>query len=313
MLALFVALAVFAGCSSSHPRISAPTSSTPKPPQARIDGLYHLVSDKTMKNNGVAQPDSQPFDEQWAFRSGCFDGGCTAAARKVTDANDQPPQTFDFVDGYWTTTVERANGSNCAPNGPEINTALWMMWSLQAQSDGTLVGTITNIAVDACQYFDEYQVTLNRVGDAPANANLPDPAASPPLSPSVAQGFRGEYSETDTVRGSQSTGTAAYHVTTDCLRSGDRCVSYAIGDPVPDGGGVLLFASYTFADSKWSTSGVSVTTQCGTGIRNVTFYLPATPVPNPITTLTGEGQIDYTGDKCPAQVLQDYQLRRTGD
>jgi len=306
--ALIAAVAVFAGC-SSHQAGNPPA--TPKTPQARLDGLYHLVSGKTVLASEIFQQGQPPLDQQWAFRSACSDV-CTATATMVSTTGDEQVRVFDYVDGRWTRTVEQPKQASCDLNGQHFDTTMWVRWSVQPQPDGTLTGTIANVGTDACQYVQEFSVTLTRVGDAPANANLPDPAAQPKPRSSVAQGLRGRYLQTATVRGQEyDTATQYWQVTTVCVRSGDSCATYLVGPPAPDNG-PPQFASYTFANGKWTQSGVSVSQDCGTGVRNIIFTLPAAPVPNPIAAIVGEGQIDYTGN-CPAHTVEDYQLQHTGD
>lgn len=309
MTAAFAALATLVGCSPGQPGGSATTSALPKPPPAKLDGLYRIVSDKTMTENEVSQDDPHKFDERWVFRSGCTDI-CTATAKKVAD--DAQLRVFDYINGSWTTTADVPDGADCTPNKQQFLSVLWTIWSLQPRPDGSLTGTLTNVGTDACQWIKKYSVTLTRIGDAPPNANLPDPAAQPKRGSSVAQQLWGKYTKTATVRDAQTPPLITnFQVTTDCLRNGELCVTYMVGGRGPNNG-PLQFASYVFGHGKWLQSGVQVSQDCGPGVRDSSYSPPAPPVPNPITTLTGEAHITYTGS-CPPNKFEDYQLQRTGD
>jgi hypothetical protein len=309
---IVTALAVIAsigGCSSHQPGNSGTHAGTPQSPQARLDGLYHLVSGKTVLSSETWQQGA--LDQQWAFRSACSDV-CIATAKLVSASNDDQVRVLDYVDGHWTRTVEQAKQASCDLNGQHFDTTMWVRWSVQLQTDGTLTGTIANIGTDACQYIQEFAVTLTRIGDAPANANLPDPATQPKPRSSVAQGLRGKYLQTAAVRGREfDTATQNWQATTSCVRGGDRCVTYLVAAPVPENGPVGL-ASYTFGDGKWTQSGVPVSQECGPGVRNITFSPPAPPVHAPIAAVVGEGRIDYSGS-CPPHAVEDYQLQHVGD
>jgi serine/threonine-protein kinase len=98
-----------------------------------------------------------------------------------------------------------------------------------------------------------------------------------------------------------------YVVRTDCLRTGDRCVSLL--HTAPATAMVLLYA-----DGNWNYDREFDGT-CGRGRQThvrivVPFALPQ-PLQDPITTLTGSGHEELTGG-CPSTDVQ-VTLTRTGD
>ena len=70
----------------------------------------------------------------------------------------------------------------------------------------------------------KYTVTFTRTGDVDVNS-LPDPASQPPRVVSPAEALHGRYHQTEThTNGEKDESDPS--VRTDCLRTGDRCMSY---------------------------------------------------------------------------------------
>ena len=93
---------------------------------------------------------------------------------------------------------------------------------VQPHPDGTLAGESNQLIAVGCA--NKRPVTFTGSGDVDVNT-LPDPATLPPRVVSPAEALRGHYRETDvTPNGYRD--QADYVVSTDCLRTGDRCMSF---------------------------------------------------------------------------------------
>jgi serine/threonine-protein kinase len=111
-------------------------------------------------------------------------------------------------------------------------------------STGNLSGDYTALTSGTCS--GKGQVTFNRAGDADVNS-LPDPAKlAPPVVP-PAQALHGRYLETTTYTNGQPQTQADYAVKTDCLRTGDRCMS-RFHSPLSE------FVPLVFEDGKWTSN-----------------------------------------------------------
>src|SRR6185312_16146183 len=190
---------------------------------------------------------------------------------------------FDEVDGRWL-AVDATPGE-CKGNPSAEG---WVTVSLQSQSEDTLTGEYVVTAQAGCA--GKYPVTFTRTSDAPVGG-LTDPASLPARVVSPAHGLHGRYADTVTrTNGSQT--HANFTVRTDCLRSGERCLSYFWGG---DGSIRLVFDG-----GEW-TQTTSQDTPCGGGTQHTTitieYPLPQPPA-DPFVTLTGQGKSQSTG-ACP--------------
>jgi hypothetical protein len=139
-------------------------------------------------------------------------------------------------------------------------------------------------------------------------SKLPDPASQPARVVSPAAALHGRYHLTNTyVDGNRE--QADYAVQTNCLRAGDRCVSY-FGKT--DRTRALLFGANKWIDEAETDV---VCPPSSSAHLKTTDQLPL-PVPpqDPITVLTGHGHVELTN--APANCLaEDYDIKyaRTGD
>ena len=147
-------------------------------------------------------------------------------------------------------------------------------------------------------------MTFTRTADVDVTS-LPDPGTQAARVVSPAEALHGRYHETVT---SAARGKAEYDfaVRTDCLRTGDRCMSYFHN---PD-----VAVPLVFGGGKWTqnvdygpcpaggTAHVKITAQ---------YPLPAPPQ-DPITLLTGHAHQEATGSAC-VSFDADGEFVRTGD
>jgi hypothetical protein len=155
---------------------------------------------------------------------------------------------------------------------------------LQPRPDGTLAGDYPKTASVGCGL--KRTVTFTRTGDVDVNS-LPDPASQPPRVVSPAEALHGRYHDTQTFAGGYKF-EYDYAVRTDCLRTGDRCVSYFHN---PDSVVPLVFGA-----GKWT--------------EDKDYPLPQ-PRQDPITLLTRHGHQTSTGSACSGGDF-DEKFSRTG-
>jgi serine/threonine-protein kinase len=206
---------------------------------------------------------------------------------------------FDEIGGRWVAVT--LGSDQCKGATAEF----WQVFTLQPRPDGTLAGDYTAVTQNLCA--DRRTVTFTRTGDVDVN-NLPDPAGQPPRVPSPAEALRGQYRTLRTFKSGSPQQQSTSTVTTNCLRTGDRCISYLHGKsnrlPLIFGGG------------NW-TLDIDVDDSClATGEPthvNITGQYPLPQPPqDPIRLLTGHGHQRQTGS-CALDTDYDETLTRTAD
>ena len=150
-------------------------------------------------------------------------------------------------------------------------------------------------------------LALARTGDVDSSVQVADPETQPPRLVSEAQGLHGRYHDTLNYADGYSLAQDEV-VRTECLRTGDRCISLTYG---ADG-----VAALVFANGKW-TKGLENKSPCeagGTALEKYTanYALPLPPQ-DPITVLTGRGHLEVIGTACAVGVDFDEKFERTGD
>ncbi len=206
---------------------------------------------------------------------------------------------FDDVGGRWLSVF--VSEAKCdGVDGERFDVV-----SLQPSPDGTLTGewTTTN-SQGSCTA--KRTVTFIRDGDTDLG-DLPDPDGLPPRVVSPAQALHGRYKREVTYPGGDTLQEFDYNARTDCLRTGERCVSVlANNDAYVE---ILVFGSgawtrnseFDFLCSAGGTSHVKITAE---------FPLPQPPQ-DPITLLTGHGHEEESGTACESSDF-DEKLVRTG-
>ena len=317
--ALVLAGGLFAGITLSQrdeptpaaapdPTTAAPESSaTPPVDEGPFTGLYRADFGPVTKIDDVAIPGALPSTANYAVRSACRPTGCVAIATRLTgDTNFATTLEFDQIDGRWR-SVALANAP-CSGRNAEI----WEVYTLDpapGTADGdsapALSGVQTRSGTTICQ--EKRTMTFTRTGPLDEAASPPDPNALPPRVVSPAEALRGHYRLTRTFKGGGPQPLGDSFISTDCLRSGERCMSYftsTMGD-VP----------LVFGNGNW-IAGDEADGQCPDGSTahlktSALFPLPQ-PVPNPIPELSGGGRWTQTGG-CPVDIEFDETFTRTGD
>jgi hypothetical protein len=304
-IVLLVVGGVFAGLKLNqsdkpvaHAPSGAPTTTTAPPNAGPFTGVYTARFSQASKIDGTPATGTTAVTDTYAVRSACGSTGCVATAARLSgDFNLASSTVFDQVDGRWFAIS--LGSEKCRDNAAEV----WQVMSLQPAPDGTLTGEFRGEAANSCA--EKRTVTFARTGDVDINS-LPDPAGLPPRVVSPAEALHGRYRiKRDYGRyGKQQEDES---VTTDCLRTGDRCMSYFY-TPISD-------QPMVFQGGKWIFS--VAYTQTSQGCTNVYFsstveYPMPQPPQNPITQLTGHGHLTQTG-ACAADTDVTEILTRIGD
>jgi hypothetical protein len=295
---------VFAAVKASKPHnqltATAPPAAVPPPNTGPFTGTYTADFGPQTDFEGKPGADVKGRTETWGARSVCRSTGCVATASRTSVATPVPsPLVFDDVGGEWVAVTIGpdvcASGSN--PEG-------WYVITLKPRPDGALSGELSGANGNGCG--GKRAVTFTRTGDVDLGS-LGDPATQPPRVVSPAEALHGRYHQTTTYTNGTKAPERDVAVRTDCLRTGDRCMSlfHAPDDEVP-----LVFDRVKWIEDLEGNEPCSVG---GTAHIKVTadFPLPQPPQ-DPITLLTGRGHLEGTGSKCTGGDFED-RFVRTGD
>jgi len=257
------------------------------------------------------QPNGQPFQnasggtETWVIKSACEDvnGKCVASATKVDGSvTTATALVLDQVDGRWE-AVNTKDGK-C---GGAASTEVWESMSLTSQPDGSMEGEFIVRSTDP-NCASNRPVTFTRTGDVESGVSVVDPATLPARVVSPAQGLFGRYQEVDTYKDGNRSADVSFDISTYCLRTGDRCLSYWAN---PGDAKILTFAKNQFVLANRVSD--STCEKGGPAHREITLQYPVpTPAQDPITLLTGNGHYTITG-ACPFNSDFDSRVERTGD
>ncbi len=280
---------------------SAP-SATATPNAHSFTGTYRADYGPGTDLEGKPVAGAPAMTANWGVRSACGAGGCVATASYLGGSGIVLVSNlvFDQVGGNW---IAVGLGSTPCNNAPA---EVWVVFTLQPQPDGTLSGETTRSTTNSCS-SGKRRVTFTRTGD-PDAAKIPDPAALPPRAASPAAALHGRYHETITyANGNAAPGQDDLTVRTECLRTGDRCMSLF---HAPDGAVPLVFSG-----GKWTRDDEG-TVPCNLGgtvhIKLTAEYPLPDPLQEPIPVLTGNGQNVTTESACAGGDFED-KFERTGD
>jgi serine/threonine-protein kinase len=298
VIAVVITLVLVIANRDSGAGSAAAPSHTPAPNTGPFTGTFSVDLGPLTFLDG-SEPEGGPQKETWNLRSVCGANGCVAtAARASGNTVLSSSLVFDDVGGRWL-AVGVAPGK-CSNADAER----WEVFSLQPRPDGALAGEFSSISPAGCS--SKRTVTFTRTGDALVDT-LNDSASLPARVVSPAQGLHGRYHATETFAAYPTPLENDYLGRTDCLRSGDRCVSIFYNR---DNHQVL-----SFANGKW-TEAREADGDCPQGGRShvkrtVDYPLPQPPQ-DPIAVLTGRGHQQETGSACTGGDF-DEKFVRTGD
>ncbi|BBY94390.1 hypothetical protein MGALJ_40590 [Mycobacterium gallinarum] len=283
---------------------SAPGSSAP-PPGAGPNGTFAATFGAPTQPNGQPFQNASGGNETWVIKSACEDGSdkCVASATKLDGSvTAATALVLDEVDGRWE-AVNTKEGK-C---GSAASTEVWETMSLQSQPDGSLKGEFIVRSTDP-NCASNRPVTFTRTGDPQSGVSVVDPATLPARVASPAEALYGRYQEVDTYKDGNRSADVSFDITTYCLRTGDRCLSYWAN---PDSAKILTFAKNQFVLANRISD--STCEKGGAARREITLQYPLpTPAQDPITLLTGNGHYTVTG-ACPFDSDFDSRVERTGD
>ena len=214
-----------------------------------------------------------------------------------------PALALDDVGGRWVAVTKVSGTCREAPSD------YWEIVSLVPPPDGSLTGERSYISYESgCQGLQ--QVTLTRTGENEAGVSVADPTTQPPRKASPAQALHGRYHETRTYKNGPA--ETDYVVRTQCLRTGERCISWFDSE-----GKDASTSRYEYSDGRWvreNTPYDSTRANGGAPSRYVISLQIPLPQPpqDPITLLTGRGHYNRTGE-CAFDSDFESRLTRTGD
>ena len=266
-----------------------------------LSGTYRAAFGPLMTLDEAPDPGTTPpaLSNTYGMRSVCRSTGCVATASRVGGAPVAAATlVLDQVGKSWVGVVLGAEQCRGA------TVEFWEVFTLQLRPDGTLAGAYTATSANACAYTRT--VTFTRVGDLDVR-KVADPTSQPPRAASPAEALHGHYHSTRTFTNGIPERQEDYAVTTECLRTGDRCMSY-FHEPLSD-------IPLIFSDGKWNWD-IDAEAQCGSEVSShlkVTAQYPLPQPPqNPITRLAGNGHHEQ-GAPCARSGDFDQTFTRTGD
>ncbi|MFG1929252.1 serine/threonine-protein kinase [Mycobacterium sp. NPDC048908] len=286
------------------PSAATPSSTSTSVPAAPntgpFTGTYRADFGPISTLGGVADPSGKSSKATYGLRSVCRPTGCVATGSRLSgDPSFAPTVVFDEVNGIWL-SVSLAS-QQCRENAGAES---WQVFKLRPARDGTLTGEFTATAGNSCSA--KHTVTFTRTADVDVGS-LPDPANLTPRVVSPAEALFGRYHQARTFTNGQKQ-ESDFVVATDCLRSGDRCMSF-----FHEASG--LVEPLVFADGKWSL-GTDIESTCpGMGairVKKTGQYPLPQPLQNPVTLLTGHGNQEQS-PPCPVTIVFDETFTRTGD
>ncbi|VBA33684.1 Serine/threonine-protein kinase PknF [Mycobacterium innocens] len=291
--------------SGNHGRSNAAVAGAPSaavPSAGPFTGTYRGDYDAATGPglDGLAIPGATASTTTWGVRSVCRPTGCVAtAARLGGETTSLPTMVLDDVGGHWL-----AVGLTTA-TCQDVNAEFWVVLILQPRPDGTLSGEFSKTSANGCAI--KKAVTFTRTGDVDVTA-VSDPASQAPRVVSPAEALHGRYH--DTVKWANGATPKQYDwaVRTDCLRTGERCMSFFHAPP--DGSKPLVFSSrsWILSTEREATCASGGTTP----VKDTAEFALPQPPQDPIMLLTAHGHHQQI-KSCTLSVEFDETFERTGD
>jgi serine/threonine-protein kinase len=262
-------------------------------------GTYQVQLGQGSTLDGKPAASVTPGTAIYAVRSVCRSSGCVATASRLDGERGLAlNMVFDQVDGRWLAVVIVED--RCRNMVAEI----WEVFTLQPGPEGTFTGEYRGAAANGCN--EKRSLTFTRAGDVDIKS-LPDPASLPPRVASPAEALHGRYHIARTFSKIVAPQQENQAVKTDCLRTGDRCMSYFYSRTAD--------TPLVFSGGNWvmDIHHPETITGCEDLEVKTSEQLPMPQPPqNPITRLTGHGHHEQTGN-CALNVDFDEIYTRTGD
>ncbi len=238
-VALLIAGGIFAVVKLSQhnnpPLATAPTTAPVN--QGPFTGTYRVdVAAATgLDGEPIQGATIAPGTDTWGLRSACDQSGCVATASRLTGTTIAvPAMVFDQVGSNWVAVVVYTGRCN------DIPVEDWYAITLQPGPNGTLSGDVRVMTNFSCR--EKHTVTFTRTGDVDPKS-VPDPATFTPRVVSPAEALHGHYHLRETYEDKRlPPDESDLAVSTDCLRTGDRCISY-FHSPTNSFGLPLVFAA----------------------------------------------------------------------
>jgi Protein kinase domain len=305
--ALLIAGGVFAAVKLTqhhHPGAAPrpPGGTAPTPNTGPFTGVYQVHFGPATKLDGAVVAGQKPLADTYAVRSVCRPAGCVATATRLSGEMRLASSTiFDQVGGRWVAVTLASD--KCRDALDEI----WQVLTLEPRPDGTFTGNYRGAAANACA--EKRTVTFTRTGDVDVNS-LPDPSNLPARVASPAEALHGRYHMTRKFANGAPSNQDGPAVITDCLRTGDRCMSYfhsgSFDTPMVFSGGNWNMNVEHDEDAP----------NCGgqVGVKITGQYPLPQPPQMPITLLAGHGHLSENGSApCDVNVDFDETYTRIGD
>lgn len=278
----------------STPSTTSPLPPTPGPLNGRYQADFGAATDLDGNGGGPG-----PATGSYGLRSACRGTACVATAAYLGGGSGfATTLVFDEIGGRWLAVAVMTDQCRSTPS------EFWQVFTLQLGPDGKLTGEFSRTSANTCR--DKRSVTFTRTGDLDVDT-VADPATVAPRVVSPAEALHGQYRVLRTFAAPIPPQPGDSAVTTACLRTGERCMSYFHG---PSGDSPLLFAN-----GAW-TLATNADYQCPAGGTThfsviAEFPLPQ-PAQDPISVLSGHGHQEQTG-ACAVNTTFDETFTRTGD
>jgi protein kinase-like protein len=309
---LVVAGGVFAGVrllrhhdsGHTHNAATAPgNTATPAPNTGPFTGVYRAQFSQGTTLEDVPGTGAHPATDTYAVRSACGSNGCVATASRLSgEFKLASSWVFDEVDGRWVAVALATDKCRDAP------AEVWQVLMLEPRPDGSLAGEYRGASANACN--EKRSVTFTRTGDVDMNS-LPDPSTLPPRVRSPAEALHGRYHVARKFKSGIKPQQGDQAVATDCLRTGDRCMSY-FHSKVND-------TPLVFSGANWDLHVEHDDNDPGCGgavyVKATGQYALPQPPQDPITQLIGHDHLDESSGRSDCQWSVDYDetFTRTGD
>ena len=289
--------------SAAPPAAAQPPAAPPAaaaPNTGPFTGTYAANLGAGTDLDGKPLEGATPATETWGLRSACPSSGCIATtSRRSGQTTNLATLVFDEIGGRWVAVG--VSPGTCLDIAAEV----WEVFTLQPRPDGTFSGEFTTTSSNGCA--SKRAVTFTRTADVDITSLL-DPATEAPRVVSPAEALHGQYHHTRTMFATGEVQEFDIVFRTDCLRTGDRCMSNGHTPPADD-------VPLVFSSGKWvrDTERGEPCPLGGTGhTKRTTIYPLPAPPQDPITLLTGHGNDESTGSACVGSDFDD-KFVRTGD